>query len=95
MVAVAVGGGIGGETPVGVEEVVDSLSDLQLAWENIEVARTLMQGRLNHLYLADEKNHRRIQSTKRILGDILVRLGDLECQKDNFGAALKLYEQGL
>ena len=61
----------------------------------MEVARAIIEKHLSHLQTSTPNLQKPITYTKKNLSSIIVRLGDLECQKEEFPNALKLFQQVL
>ena len=77
----------GGPQPPKEEEV----EDLQLAWENMELSRNITTKALTNVK-NDEETAKNLQKN---LMNIHIRLGDLQCWKENFVEALQEYLRAL
>lgn len=69
-----------------------SVQEIEMAWENLEVARTVLERYLREQPNLEERERRGYQS---LLANVHLRLGDLQNWKEDFSAALGEYAASL
>lgn len=80
-----------GEAEVeGIEE--EEVDDIQIAWENLEVSRTILEKYLREQPAVAESEKKKF---KLQLANSYLRIGDLKNWQENFEGALEEYEKGL
>jgi len=77
------------------EEKEEDVDDLQVAWEHLEVARIAYEKKLEGFDPTkggmDEEKLMEHNKHLKMLSHIMLRLGDANCYRDNFDAALQDY----
>ena len=71
----------------------EKLSDIQAAWENLELARVYTEKKLERLN--QEMNIDEISKTMRYLATVHLKLGTCNCLQENYSKAISDYESGL
>jgi hypothetical protein len=67
----------------------------KLAWENLEVAKTLAEKKFETIKSSENSTKEEIEQVLKFLSRVTLRLGDLECHRDNFEDGLKEYIKSL
>lgn len=67
----------------------------QVAWENLEVARVVTEKRCEEIVRAPEFEKAELEKLMRQRARVHIRLGDLECWKENFEEGLGEYRKAL
>lgn len=68
---------------------------VKLAWENLEVARILAEKKYESIKSSENCSKEEIEPVLKFLSRVTLRLGDLECHRDNFEEGLKGYMKAL
>ena len=67
----------------------ENVEDLQLAWENLEIARKIVDNRVNEVMLDPGVTRDEKTALQKKLARIHLRMGDVECIRDDFPESKK------